>query len=154
MSELDNARAGLQPFMFVVGFVDAIERFEAAVRANERSGATTAAILREQADELEQAADEHEDTYVPQGLYDAADRLRRKADEALPGTRCDVEFVGGGTCSKPAGHRTRQGHDPHTPSRAQQGAELPRCTCDYIAESWISMQHAPGCPVRPREQQP
>lgn len=28
-------------------------------------------------------------------------------------------------------------------------AELMRCTCDYIAEPWISMDHRPDCPVRP-----
>lgn len=115
MSELDNARAALQPFMFVVGFIDAIERFEAAVRANERSGETRAAILREEADGMEKAADEHQDTYVPEGLYAAADRLRGKANEAQPGPRCDVQFEGGGTCSKVAGHRTAQNYDPHTP---------------------------------------
>jgi hypothetical protein len=38
-------------------------------------------VLRWAADAIEKAADEHPDYYVPQGLYDAADRLRRMADE-------------------------------------------------------------------------
>jgi hypothetical protein len=39
------------------------------------------------------------------------------ADEApQPETlRCDVEFEGGDTCTKAAGHRTTQNQDPHTP---------------------------------------
>lgn len=111
MSELDNARAALQPFMFVVGFVDAIERFEAAVRANERSGATTAAVLGAAADALDART-------CTCGCRRGAGPLRRMAIEA------------------------------------QQGAELSRCTCDYIAEPWISMDHAPDCPGRPREAQP
>lgn len=30
--------------------------------------------------------------------------------------RCDVEFEGGGHCSKPVGHRTPENQDPHTPA--------------------------------------
>jgi hypothetical protein len=29
--------------------------------------------------------------------------------------QCDVEFVGGGRCTKDAGHRTPENQDPHTP---------------------------------------
>lgn len=45
-----------------------------------------AAVYREAADRIEKAADEHPDQYVPQGLYDAADRLRRMADETATET--------------------------------------------------------------------
>lgn len=48
MSELDNARAALKPFGLLPGFIGALERFEAAVRANERSGETRDAVLNEQ----------------------------------------------------------------------------------------------------------
>ncbi|MFD8845461.1 hypothetical protein [Streptomyces pseudogriseolus] len=47
---------------------------------------TRAAVLREAADRIEKAADEHPDYYTPQGLYDAADRLRRMADETATET--------------------------------------------------------------------
>jgi len=50
MSELDKARAALKGYGLLPGFVGALERFEAAVRANERSGATRAAVLREAAE--------------------------------------------------------------------------------------------------------
>lgn len=36
--------------------------------------------------------------------------------QEFPG--CDVEFVGGGQCSKRAGHRTSANQDPHTPTAA------------------------------------
>jgi hypothetical protein len=52
------------------------------------------------------------------------EELRRMADEAQP-ERCDVEFEGGGQCTKQAGHRTPQNQDPHTPPAAgarQDGA--------------------------------
>ncbi|MER7738861.1 hypothetical protein ABTX34_11140 [Streptomyces sp. NPDC096538] len=48
-------------------------------------------------------ADEHPDQYVPQGLYDAADRLRRMADETATETptrtpcsvpECDADGTG------------------------------------------------------------
>ncbi|MFD4558996.1 hypothetical protein ACFWP5_32535 [Streptomyces sp. NPDC058469] len=121
MSELDNARAALQPFMFVVGFIDAIERFEAAVRANERSGETRAAVLRETADRLATDAEQGQKEGFTR-IYQraAATKVRGWADETGPRTV----------------------------------AELSRCTCDYIAEPWISMDHAPDCPVRPSETQP
>jgi hypothetical protein len=45
-------------------------------------GDVKARVLREAADELEKAADEHGDTYVPQGLYAGADMLRAKAEAA------------------------------------------------------------------------
>ena len=48
-----------------------------------------AATLRWAADQIEKAADDHQDYYVPQGLYDAADRLRRLADET-PHTQTDT----------------------------------------------------------------
>lgn len=38
--------------------------------------------------------------------------------------RCDVEFEGGGTCTKAAGHRTPQNQDPHTPPVV--GAQQPK----------------------------
>ncbi|WP_328934177.1 MULTISPECIES: hypothetical protein [unclassified Streptomyces] len=38
MSELDNARAAFKHFGLLPGFIGALERFEAAVRANERAG--------------------------------------------------------------------------------------------------------------------
>ncbi|GHA28836.1 hypothetical protein GCM10010372_30870 [Streptomyces tauricus] len=38
VSELDNTRAALKHFVILPGFTDALERFEAAVRANERAG--------------------------------------------------------------------------------------------------------------------
>ncbi|MGW5852124.1 hypothetical protein ACWFQ8_29960 [Streptomyces sp. NPDC055254] len=43
-------------------------------------------------------------------------------DRRPPTERCDVEFVGGGSCSKPAGHRPPGSQDPHTPplSTAQE----------------------------------
>lgn len=47
MSELDNARANLEAWLETADARTALERFEAAVRANERSGATRAAVLRE-----------------------------------------------------------------------------------------------------------
>ncbi|MFD9569951.1 hypothetical protein ACFWBI_08915 [Streptomyces sp. NPDC059982] len=36
-------------------------------------------------------------------------------DRRPPVERCNVEFVGGGHCSKPAGHRPPGSRDPHTP---------------------------------------
>lgn len=39
MSDLDAAREALRGYSLRPGFVDAVERFEAAVRANERAGA-------------------------------------------------------------------------------------------------------------------
>jgi hypothetical protein len=39
--------------------------------------------------------------------------------------RCDVEFEGGGHCSKPAGHRTPQNQDPHTPAAAPAAVAQP-----------------------------
>lgn len=65
------------------------------------------------------------------GCRAVADELSREAnimntetDEA----RCDVEFEGGGQCSKAAGHRTLANQDPHTPAEAadtetQDGAQ-------------------------------
>jgi hypothetical protein len=57
MSELDNARAGLQRYALMngPGFIERLERFEAAVRANERSGETTAAVFRIAATDLMEA---------------------------------------------------------------------------------------------------
>ncbi|MFJ6729434.1 hypothetical protein ACIQPQ_31480 [Streptomyces sp. NPDC091281] len=55
-----------------------------AVAPSGSPAAIRAAVLREAGDTLEKAADEHEDYYVPQGLYEAAIRLRRMADEAQP----------------------------------------------------------------------
>lgn len=43
MSELDKARAALKGYGLLPGFVGALERFEAAVRANERASTTKAA---------------------------------------------------------------------------------------------------------------
>jgi hypothetical protein len=70
MSELDKARAALKGYGLLPGFVGALERFEAAVRANERSGETRAAVLREATAEIERD---------PMGCVP---RLRRMADEA------------------------------------------------------------------------
>lgn len=78
MSAVDQARAVLQQFASVPGFVDAIERFEAAVRANERSGATTAAVLREAADWFHQ----HDSALLQ--AQQVAELLRRRADEEQP----------------------------------------------------------------------
>lgn len=36
--------------------------------------------------------------------------------------QCDVEFVGGGRCTKAAGHRTLVNQDPHTPPRTADEA--------------------------------
>lgn len=38
----------------------------------------------------------------------------RTVEPAAP-EQCDVDFVGGGRCSKPAGHRPAGSDDPHTP---------------------------------------
>jgi hypothetical protein len=45
---------------------------------------------------------------------------------------CDVEFEGGGHCSKPAGHRTLANQDPHTPAVPDPrpcGDQLTEWTC-------------------------
>lgn len=69
------------------GFVDAVERFEAAVRANERAGATRAALLREIADEQEATATT-DSIQRRRSLATArrllAFKLRSEADEARP----------------------------------------------------------------------
>lgn len=36
--------------------------------------------------------------------------------------QCDVEFVGGGRCTKAAGHRTLVNQDPHTPPKTADEA--------------------------------
>jgi hypothetical protein len=83
-SAVDQARAALQQFASVPGFVDAIERFEAAVRANERSGETRAAVLREGADAVDSGKQAFPET-VRSGASWAARMLRRMADEAQQG---------------------------------------------------------------------
>lgn len=89
-----------------------------------------AAVLREAADAIDAGtrqakADEvlEPDKYRP--CRDASAQLRRMAAEAGPAdtvgqddgetSGCDVEFEGGGQCTKAAGHRTLQNQDPHTP---------------------------------------
>lgn len=63
---------------------------------------------------------------------EAAETLRRMADETPQQPEapdCDVEFEGGGHCSKPAGHRTLANQDPHTPVVAQAPV---RCTASVL----------------------
>lgn len=88
MSELDQARAALQPFNFVVGFIDAIERFEAAVRANERAGATRASALDAAAEVAASAArgcgDSETGQYAASVAAGIGKQLRRMAEEARP----------------------------------------------------------------------
>lgn len=87
MSELDNARAALKHFGLLPGFVGGLERFEAAVRANERSG--RAEGLREAAAFYEQVLKDMGDTTDRDprywlGIRDVALGLRRRADEPQP----------------------------------------------------------------------
>lgn len=83
-SALDEARAELQRHGHGPAFVAALEAFEAAVRANERGGATRAAHFREAADVVgnDDTCDCGGcDSCVPNKL---AARLREMAEEAQP----------------------------------------------------------------------
>jgi hypothetical protein len=87
MSELDQARAELEQHLETGDARTALERFEAAVRANERSG--RAEGLREAAAFYEQVLKDMGDTTDcdPRywlGIRDVALGLRRRADEPQP----------------------------------------------------------------------
>ncbi|WP_326730259.1 hypothetical protein [Streptomyces phaeochromogenes] len=135
---LDAAREAVRGYSLRPGFVDALERFEAAVRANERAGATRAGLLVEAADAIEEAQHRRDDL-VNEALgfldnnteqqhiavHRAGKLLRRMADKAQQpeAPQCDVKFVGGGRCAKHSGHRTESNQDPHVPSRTATGAQ-------------------------------
>jgi len=61
MTDLDNARAELEQYLETGDARSALEAFEAAVRANERGGATRAALLSEAADAIEEAQHRRDD---------------------------------------------------------------------------------------------
>jgi hypothetical protein len=90
MSELDTARANVAWwFRNEPGAVTALEQFEAAVRANERSGATTAAAFRSAAADLLEAdlgpRPGHTDDYRAgwdDATHRAASHLQGRAQQA------------------------------------------------------------------------
>ncbi|MFF4834064.1 hypothetical protein [Streptomyces sp. NPDC001315] len=115
--------------------VEHYDKLADAVLAVLPAAADRAAILREAADAvmrldyMELRADFEYDSQRDAwdgGTIDAAALLRRMADDA------------------PAPSRVAAEEQPET-----QAVDRPSCTCQYIAESWIKMDHASDCPVRP-----
>lgn len=88
-----------------------------------------------------------------QAYRDQAQRIlgageEQPADEAQQDqtqeARCDVGFEGGGTCSKPAGHRTLANQDPHTPATPDPrpcGDQLTEWTCTLRPGTHDGWQH-------------
>ncbi|MGW6602266.1 hypothetical protein [Streptomyces sp. NPDC055036] len=88
-----------------------------AVLPEPTDGAT---VLDEAADRLEERTPDSSEDFM-EGVDWALSGLRRLADEAQqPGVRCDVTFVGGGQCDKPAGHRPPGSQDPHVPDARRE----------------------------------
>ncbi|MFD3310089.1 hypothetical protein [Streptomyces sp. NPDC058694] len=84
---LDAAREALRGYSLRPGFTDAVERFEAAVRANERAGATRAAILREAVDCAREEGHRLEETAGiahARGARSVAYQLRKLLVKAQP----------------------------------------------------------------------
>jgi hypothetical protein len=91
------------------------QRVEQAEAAIER--------VRRLHDSLEQETDLSEpDDLITKGS--AARRIATALDGWSPALlpSCDVEFVGGGHCAKPAGHRPPGSDDPHVPAVVPAGA--------------------------------
>jgi len=105
---------------------DALMRAHAALA--ERAGLDQAALARVR--RLHDSLEEETDLSGPDDLITKGSAARRIAT-ALDGWSpallppCGVEFEGGGTCAKPAGHRPPGSDDPHAPGPTG-GAQQPK----------------------------
>lgn len=90
VSDLDAAREALRGYSLRPGYVDAVERFEAAVRANERTPPMP--MSKEQAELRAALAEAEERAETDDRVMDAlnrkirelSDQLRHRADEVQP----------------------------------------------------------------------
>jgi hypothetical protein len=119
---------------------DVADAVLAVLPAPDQQTAARTEALREAIDMAETLAANMLDVNADRGngAYDVVDLLRRLAGE----TQQDGCGPAGSEQHTYGDHCEAQ-QDP-----TQDGTGV-RCTCQYIAEPWIQMDHAPDCPARP-----